>query len=450
MAIESPDQWAEFLLKKYNDTEHATRFARLKLYADGTPPMYADMKTSEKFQSLMRKARRNYPDTIVSQTLARTRLLGFRTGADGDENGDREARRIIRENNLKVGFKDLHRNVYTYSAGYAIVGKRPDGKALVTTHSPFEVISEPDPMNPGKQKAALRVFHDVAAGEDVAVVWLGGEYFEAHRPHVEGATEGLTMDGWDFNNVRGLPSGTDYPPVVYYENENGVGEFEPHLDLLDSIHHLILQGLVIATTQAFKQRWVSANFPTHDDQGNEIDYDGMFLFAPDSTIQLPADAKVGELGQAEMTGILASRKADLQDLSALTATPFPALAPESANQSAAGANLSDQAAIFKAEDRRDRLDSPHSHTMSLAFQIEGDTARANLLDLEPIWAPAERFTLQEKADAAAKAKNLTWRAEMSEVWQFTPQQIDAMEADRDQDQLRTAALLASVNGNAVA
>ena len=444
VAIESPQDWAEYLINKQN--QRLPQLSLLKLYADGHPPMYTDMKTSDKFQGLMRKARRNYADTIVSQTLARTRLLGFRTGADSDENGDREARRIMRANDLKTGFKDLHRWVFTYAYGYSVVGKNND-KSLVTVHSPFEVITEPDPVNPGQSIAALRCFHDVKSEEDVAVLWLGGEYHEVHRPHNGAQGLVLTMDGWDWDELTTLPSGTDFPPVVLYENENGKGEFEPHLDLLDSIHHMILQRLVIATTQAHRQRMVSGDFPSHDDKGNEIDYDGVFVFEPGTTIQLPSGANITELGQAELMGILAGAKADLQDLSALTATPLPALAPESANQSAAGATLTDQAAVFKAEDRQDRLDNSHSRTMSLAFQIEGDEKRAQLLDMEPIWAPAERFSLQEKADAASKAKNLTWRKEMETIWQFSPQEIDQMEVDRAAEQLQAATLLSIGNGD---
>lgn len=78
MAIDSLKDWAEFLIEKQNARLPQLRL--LKLYADGKPPMYADVRTSQKFQGLMRKARRNYADTVVSQTLARTRLLGFRTG----------------------------------------------------------------------------------------------------------------------------------------------------------------------------------------------------------------------------------------------------------------------------------------------------------------------------------------------------------------------------------
>lgn len=444
MAIESLKDWAEFLIKKQNDRLPQLRL--LKLYADGKPPMYTDVKTSQKFQGLMRKARRNYADTIVSQTLARTRLLGFRTGADGDANGDREARRIMKTNNLKTGFKDLHRSVFTYASGYTVVGKRADGKSLVTVHSPFEMITEPDPLNPGFQLAGLRTFRDVVAGEDVLVVWEGSSYAIARKPENVGGS--LSMDGFDWGNVDVSTSGSDAPPIVLYENENGMGEYEQHLDLLDSIHHMILQRLVIATTQAFRQRAVSGSFPSHDQDDNEIDYDGVFEFSPATTLQLPADAKMIELGQAELTGILAGTKADLQDLSALTSTPLPALAPEQANQSAQGAALTDQAAVFKAEDRQDRLDNPHSRTMSLAFHMEGDETRANLLDMEPIWAPAERFTLSEKADADSKAQDLPWRAKMETIWQFTPQEIDQMEADRAAEQLNAALLLGATSGNA--
>lgn len=443
MAINSLKDWAEFLIEKQN--ARLPRLRLLKLYADGMPPMYTDVKTSQKFQGLMRKARRNYADTIVSQTLARTRLLGFRTGADGDENGDREARRIMKINNLKTGFKDLHRDVFTYATGYTVVGKRDDGKSLVTVHSPFEMITEPDPLNPGFQLAGARTFRDVALEQDVLVVWEGSKYAVARKPQNVGGV--LSMDGFKWDADIALDSGNDSPPIVLYENENGQGEYEPHLDLLDSIHHMILQRLVIATTQAFRQRAVSGNFPSHDSEGDEIDYDGVFAFAPDTTIQLPADAKMIELGQADLTGILAGTKADLQDLSALTSTPLPALAPEQANQSAQGAALTDQGAVFKAEDRQDRLDNPHSRTMSLAFHMEGDETRAQLIDMEPIWAPAERFTLSAKADADSKAMDIPWRKKMELIWQLSPQEIDQMEQDRAEEQLNTALLLGATSGD---
>ena len=55
--------------------------------------------------------------------------------------------------------------------------------------------------------------------------------------------------------------------------------------------------------------------------------------------------------------------------------------------------------------------------------------------MEVLWAPPERLSRSERADAASKAQDLPWRTRMSDIWQFSPQQIDRMEAERAMDVL---------------
>jgi|GEM_PF-4414947 len=78
--------------------------------------------------------------------------------------------------------------------------------------------------------------------------------------------------------------------------------------------------------------------------------------------------------------------------------------------------------------------------MSLAFRFAGDAERAAILDLETLWAPPERLTLSERADAASKAQNdYPWRSRMTEIWGETPEAVARMEAERVSDQLQAAA-----------
>jgi hypothetical protein len=74
-------------------------------------------------------------------------------------------------------------------------------------------------------------------------------------------------------------------------NRNGVGEFEPHLDVLDRINHMILQRMVIATMQAFRQRAIKGDtedMPDKDPEtGEEIDYDDIFAADPGALWRLP-------------------------------------------------------------------------------------------------------------------------------------------------------------------
>jgi hypothetical protein len=65
--------------------------------------------------------------------------------------------------------------------------------------------------------------------------------------------------------------------------------------------------------------------------------------------------------------------------------------------------------------------------------------------MEIMWASPERFSLAERMDAAAKAQaaGIPWRTVMEDIMQFSPQQVDRMEAEREQDLLRGAALEAT-------
>jgi hypothetical protein len=208
-----------------------------------------------------------------------------------------------------------------------------------------------------------------------------------------------------------------------------------HLDHLDRINHMLLQRMVIATMQAFRQRAVRGNLPELDDAGNPIDYNDLFVADPGAMWQLPEGVEIWESGQVDLGPILQSVKDDVQQLAAVTFTPQHYLIPEASRSSgsAEGAQLSREGLVFKTEDRIARASIGWKQVMSLAFRLLGDDARADLNALEPIWAPAERLTLSERADAAIKATDVPWRAKMAELWGFDPEQIDRMEADRGAD-----------------
>ena len=80
--------------------------------------------------------------------------------------------------------------------------------------------------------------------------------------------------------------------------------------------------------------------------------------------------------------------------------------------------------------------------MSLAFTFAGDEQRARRQDMEVLWAAPERYSLAERHDAASKAlgSQVPWRTVMTQVLQYTPQQLARMENERAEDLLRAAAL----------
>lgn len=76
--------------------------------------------------------------------------------------------------------------------------------------------------------------------------------------------------------------------------------------------------------------------------------------------------------------------------------------------------------------------------MSTAFLFAGDETRARRNDMECLWAPPERYSLAERADAASKATDIPFRTRATEIWQFSPQAVDRMEAERVTDAFLTA------------
>jgi hypothetical protein len=413
-------------------------------------PVLATKATRDAYRRLMAMARTNFAELAVEAVRERMMPVGFRTGAEPDDLGDKEAWRIWQANALDADAALVHRSSLAMADGYVIVGDVDDdlGAPLITTEDPREVITAHDPRNRRRVRAGLKAYYDDEQGIEVAYVYVPGEVHRAvrERPKVaEGETpepvswqdSGWTWDG----DVTVLPD-PKMVPVVRFPNRadnfgRSLGEFEPHLPLLDRINFTILSRLEIATMQAFRQRAVKGDLPTHDDEGNEVDYDDIFANDPGALWMLPATAEMWESGVVDLGPIRSAVRDDVQDFAAVTRTPLFYLTPEANNGSAEGASLAREGLVFKTGDRVTQASDPWERVMSYAFLMAGDEDRAKRADMQVLWAPPERFSLSEKYDAASKAAaaGVPWRTVMSDVLQFDPQKIERMEGERATDAL---------------
>lgn len=420
------------------------RLRLLERYALGDAPLPEGAEgMSSAYRAFQKKARTNFAQLAVSAVRERMVIGGFRTGADGDQNGDREVRRLWKANDLDVKAADAHDWMLTFGHSYAIVGPTSafTGAPIVTIEHPMSMTALRDPIDRRRVVSAMKVYRDEIEELDWAYFYEADRITRYAKPSysennftVQASqtrrelTQLITLGGWDLVDVQPNPLGQ--VPVVVFENLGGTGEFESHLDILDRINHTVLQRLVITTTQAFKQRAIEGDLPEFDADGNAIDYNGIFQPGPGSLWLMPPGAKIWESGQTDIQGILTAAKNDIQDFAAVTRTPLHYFTPGGESQSAEGATLSREGLVFKTEDRINRVSSAWTTIVSLMFRYAGDPDRANLLDLEPIWESPERYSLAERGDAISKFVDVPFRSRMELVGKFSPAEIDQMETEK--------------------
>ncbi len=452
LAARSPGWWLQRLILRLADRQ--ARFDTLDDYYTGeaSVPVSSTKAVRQAYQRLMRLAGTNFAELVVEAVRERMVVTGFRTGADADDLGDKEAWRIWQANSLDADALLVHRSSLVLSEGYVIVGgPDPDIDApLITPEDPREVYVEHDPIRRRRPVAAVKVFVDDVDDVQRAYLYLPGMVLRAARNKPPIGATSVDWSGWEWDDGEALPA--PVVPVVAFPNRATLvdrqdgqgrawGEFEPHLAVLDRINYTILNRLEIATLQAFRQRAVKG-VPTHNALGEEIDYDDIFAADPGALWLLPETAELWESGQVDLGPIRQAIRDDVQDLAAVTRTPLFYLTPDATNGSAEGASLAREGLVFKTADRIVAASEAWEQVMSLAFLFAGDEARAHRGDMEALWASPERFSLAERYDAASKAQaaGVPWRTVMRDVLQFSPQQVDRMEADRATDAFLAAAL----------
>lgn len=449
--VNSPGWWFQRLIKRLD--ERQPRLERLRRYYEGDADLPEGAENCRPaYRRFQAKARTNFAELVVEAVRERMQPAGFRTGAGGDELGDAAAWRIWQANQLDADAMLVHRDSLSMGDAYVIVAppdEDSDGVPIITPEDPRQVYVEHDPVRRRRARAAVKVFTDDVLGADVAYLYLPGEVWRAVRERSPGSEFGIPTDmsvwSWVSDVPQVLPK--KVVPVVRFGNRMNTagmskGEFEDVIDTLDRINFMILQRLVIAAVQAFKQRAIKGDLPANDPEGNPIDYSAMFRADAGALWQLPEGTDIWESGQVDLTGILQAVRHDIQDLAAVTRTPLFYLTPDSANGSAEGASLAREGLVFKTEDRIIQAGESWEQVMSLAFAFANDEERAARADMEVIWASPERFSLAERYDAASKAQGagVPWRTVMQDVLQFSPQQVERMEAERAQDALLAAVL----------
>jgi hypothetical protein len=454
------------LFRKLSDHKRYNRLEDLHQRYRGNPPLPEGAEAArELFTAFQRKSRTNYAELAVAAVSERMRPVGFRTAVDNDETGDSEARQAWARARMNIVAADAHDMMLNLGEAYVIIGflDEKTGVPIVTAEDPRFVVGEPDPMNPYRLRAALKYLRDDIEGEDRAYLYLPGEVWVARREAPYAPAGRLvgpmywSPETWDWVPERSGTLGHDEMCVVPFFNKDLQGEYEKHLDILDRINYQTLSRLCTAALQAFKQRAIetaagSGGLDDEDDDGNPIDWSEVFTSDPAAIWMLPEGAKIWESSTTDLRQILEVNKDDVMNFAAVTRTPMYYLNPGGANQSADGAAMQRESLLFKTKDRIDRASPQWASVMALIFTVMGQTERADLSQLQTLWANPARLSMQEMASAASQVKDiLPWRSLMSYVFDFDPDTIERMESEREEEALaalqRQQLLLSQTQGS---
>lgn len=415
----------------------------LQDYLDGDPPLREDIHSgwAEPFRQFLRMGRLNIAPKLVSATANRMTIRDFRTSAADDELGDVAARDLMRRNGMVVKSRQVHDWMLGLGDGYTITTP-PDSTrswSLITAESPLECITAHDPHT-GVEIAGLKMFRDEDLEVDYAYLFLPGELWVAK---CEAPTTTLFRNRWvlserwewdeeKFDDVPG-----DRVAMVRFQNKDGKSEIEGYLDDLDRINDKLFNEWWIGKIQAFRQRALEMAEETdegvaaddEDDDGfrglTAEELSGMFTSAPDAMWMLPAGSKIWESGVTDIRQMTESIKAELQWLAFTKSKPLYLITPDAANGSAEGASTQREEHAFDVLDRVARASDSWARTLAMAFEFQGDTVRADVTKIEPIWGPVERYSLAEMADAGPKFKGAGYPVEaiFTDVFQRPPADV---------------------------
>lgn len=473
----SPEWWLNHLLLKFNARDQTydlqgvspegdwrqpvyfrTRKERLNLlwaYYIGRPPLpRVGEKARDIFREVLRTARANYAAKAIQPIVDRMDLLAVRTGETEGIEGDEVAKRIMEYSNFAAAIKDALTFTFAMSDAYLMVvpaaENSSDRTPLITAEDPRFCIGEQDPENPNQLRAALKLGYDIVDNKVMARLFLDGKKWTASCVGNDTwalASYGAAAFQWDGEPVelRELASVDAKVPIIQLPNARNMGEFEPHLDVLDRINDGIMHRLKMVAYQGAKQRAIIGDLEDDgddDDDGNspkeEIDWDEIFDAAPDALWRVPAGTEFWESNAADISGILAAVRDDVKEFAAMTDTPLHLITPDAANQSAEGASLMREGLVFKVKDRRARANPRLVLLFKMAFAFAGEARRTKNIEL--LWGPVESFSLTEKSNAVAQTKGvLSRKRQLQDVMEMTPDQIQQNELELQQERILDAA-----------
>lgn len=238
-------------------------------------------------------------------------------------------------------------------------------------------------------------------------------------------------------------------PLIPITSPDGQSFLYPHFGSFLRIDNQIYDRLCIETMQAFRQRAVKGDLPTAysaDDpavaaglkeEGDPIDYSGMFETGVAAMWLLPRDVDIWESATTDLTPLETIIQGDVKRLAAATSTPIEVLSPD-VQGSAEGAKLKTSNLVLKVEALNALADDSMVRALRMALRANGQQVAEDQA-FETMWQPPEQRDWAQVGQATANMKGVfpaktIWR----QVAGFNEQEMAEAEQDLTDVAFQTA------------
>ena len=108
----------------------------------------------------------------------------------------------------------------------------------------------------------------------------------------------------------------------------------------------------------------------------------------------------------------------------------------SSGSPAEAASLQREMTVFGVERLHDRVELSHELACELIFRTLGDEQRSKPGNIHIIWAPAERLSLTERANAIAQTKGVVPRyQQLTQIFGMDPEEADRAMSELTDDMI---------------
>lgn len=426
--IRTPEMWRDTLLDGL--ARRMPEIAKCTQYYNGDHRMaFTTAQFRQVFGNLFSALADNWCDLVVDASAERLRVEGFRFG---DEPADEAAWEIWQRNGLDAESDMAHTDAIKTGTTYALVGPDDaDGKALIQIEPADKAIVAVDPAQGRRRLAGLRTWVDE---------W-GVEHAAVYLP------ESVTWwtkegDSEDAKWQEAPGSGTNplgVVPLVPLANGPTLSDRLGRSDILrviplqNAVNKLVGDMIVASEFAAYAQRWATGiEIPTNPDTGER--YTAQFLGAADRVWAVENEnAKFGNFAVSDLTTYVRAIEMLVQHVAAQTRTP-PHYLLGAMGSFPSGESLKATETGLVAKVRRKMLSFGEGweEAIRLAFMVEGQQAKAEMIDAEVIWANPESRVVAETVDAAVKLAGIG--VPRPALWEFvgaSPKQIERWRVEGD-------------------